>query len=163
MQVPESALNQNCQSQAADMTSAQKTNVNVVFGAMTFGKEGSEQARVHDLETAGKILDIFQAHGHNEIDTARAYCEGTTETMLGDLEWQKRGLVMETKYYPTAGKSIPSSWNNNLRHTPEDLRENLMTSLKELKTDKIDMWYLHGVSSTHISAICPEADMIVTA
>jgi len=142
------------------MTSAQKTNVNVVFGAMTFGKEGSEQARVHDLETAGKILDIFQAHGHNEIDTARAYCEGTTETMLGDLEWQKRGLVMETKYYPTAGKSIPSSWNNNLRHTPEDLRENLMTSLKELKTDKIDMWYLHGVSSTNCSATCLEADMI---
>ncbi|KAG9892805.1 hypothetical protein KCU94_g13386, partial [Aureobasidium melanogenum] len=68
------------------MTSAQKTNINVVFGAMTFGKEGSEQARVHDLETAGKILDIFQAHGHNEIDTARAYCDGTSETMLGDLE-----------------------------------------------------------------------------
>ncbi|THX18513.1 Aldo/keto reductase [Aureobasidium pullulans] len=126
----------------------QKTNINVVFGAMTFGKEGSEQARVHDLDTAGKILDIFQAHGHNEIDTARAYCEGTTETMLGDLDWQKRGLVMETKYYPTAGKSIPSSWNNNLRHTPEHLRENLMTSLKELKTDKIDMWYLHGPDRT---------------
>lgn len=129
------------------MTSAQKTNINVVFGAMTFGKEGSEQSRVYDPKVASKILDIFQQHGHNEIDTARAYCEGTCETMLGELEWKKRGLVMDTKYYPTAGRSVPSAWNSNLRHTPEDLRANLMASLKELKTDKVDMWYLHGVST----------------
>lgn len=128
------------------MTSSQKTNINVVFGAMTFGKQGSEQSRVHDPVTASKILDIFQAHGHNEIDTARAYCEGTSETMLGELDWQKRGLVMETKYYPTAGRPVPAAWNGNLRHTPEDLRENLERSLKELGTEQVDMWYLHGVS-----------------
>lgn len=90
------------------MTSQQKTAVNVVFGAMTFGVEGAEQARVHDLKAAGDILDAFQKHGHNEIDTARAYGNGTSETMLGDLEWQKRGIVMDTKYFPTAGKPVRS-------------------------------------------------------
>lgn len=59
---------------------------------------------MHDLETASAILDVFQKHGHNEIDTARAYGEGSSETMLGDLEWQKRGIVMDTKYYPTGKK-----------------------------------------------------------
>lgn len=109
---------------------------------------GAEQSRVHDLKTASAILDVFQKHGHNEIDTARAYGEGSSETMLGDLEWQKRGIVMDTKYYPTVGKSNPGSWSAELRHTPEGLRENLELSLKELKADKVDMWYLHGPDRT---------------
>lgn len=95
------------------------------------------------MKTAGAILDIFQQHGHSEIDTARAYGEGTSESILGDLEWQKRGLVMETKYHATYGKNSPAGWDNTLRHTPEMLRENLMKSLKALKADKVDMWYLH--------------------
>ena len=104
---------------------------------------GGEQSKVHDLETAGAILDIFQKYGHKEIDTARAYGEGTSESMLGDLDWQKRGLVMETKIHVTYGRPVPDSWDKSLRHTPELLRENLMKSLKALKTDKLDMYYLH--------------------
>lgn len=46
---------------------------------------------------------------------------------------------MDTKYYPTAGRSNPDKWDSQLRHTPEGLRENLMKSLKALKTDKVDM------------------------
>ncbi|EGP89260.1 unnamed protein product [Zymoseptoria tritici ST99CH_1A5] len=132
------------------MTSQQKTAVNIVFGAMTIGKEGAEQARVHDLKTAGEILDIFQKHGHNEIDTARAYGAGSSEGMLGELEWQKRGIVMDTKYYPTiAFSDTPSNWAaKGSRHTPQELRENLEASLKALKTDKVDMWYLHGPDRT---------------
>lgn len=38
-----------------------------VKGAMTFGAEGKEQARVHDFETVNAILDIFQSHGHYEV------------------------------------------------------------------------------------------------
>jgi len=130
------------------MTSTPKTAVDVVFGAMTIGKEGAEQSRVHDHETASAILDVFQKHGHNEIDTARAYGEGSSEEYLGDLEWQKRGIVMDTKFYPTAGRSNPGSWDSTLNHSPEGLRENLMKSLKALKTEKVDMWYLHGPDRT---------------
>jgi len=130
------------------MTSAQKSAVNVVFGAMTFGHAGGEQSRVHDLQTAGAILDVFQKHGHNEIDTARAYGEGTSESMLGELDWQKRGLVMDTKYFPTAGKPLPESWDRTLRHTPDMLRANLVKSLEALKAEKVDMWYLHGPDRT---------------
>lgn len=117
-------------------------------GAMTFGKEGAEQARVHDLKTAGAILDVFQKHGHSEVDTALAYGNGSSEQMLGELDWQKRGLVMETKFYPTAGRQVPAEWESNTRHTKEGLRDALNKSLKSLKTSELDMWYLHGPDRT---------------
>ncbi|KAF2228811.1 Aldo/keto reductase [Viridothelium virens] len=132
------------------MTTAQKSAVNVVFGAMTIGKKGAEQARVHTLEEASAILDIFQKHGHNEIDSARVYGEGSSETMLGDLDLRKRGIVIDTKYYPTAGKgsSSNSNWDLQMRHDAEGLRKKLMESLQALKVDKLDMWYLHGPDRT---------------
>jgi aflatoxin B1 aldehyde reductase len=34
---------------------------------MTFGAEGKEGARVHDVKEIEAILDIFQEHGHNEV------------------------------------------------------------------------------------------------
>jgi aflatoxin B1 aldehyde reductase len=36
-------------------------------GAMTFGEEGQEGARVYDVKEIEAILDIFQAHGHDEV------------------------------------------------------------------------------------------------
>jgi hypothetical protein len=41
--------------------------INYFQGAMTFGVEGSEGARVHELKDVEAILDIFQSHGHNEV------------------------------------------------------------------------------------------------
>jgi hypothetical protein len=38
---------------------------------MTFGEEGKEQARVHNLEDVKEILDIFQSHGHYEVCIGR--------------------------------------------------------------------------------------------
>ena len=115
---------------------------------MTIGKPGAEQARVHDLPTAAALLDVYQSHGHSEIDTASSYGEGSSETMLGQLDWQSCRLLMATKYYPTAGRAVPATWDNTLRHTPTALRKNLTASLKALKTDKLDMWYLHAPDRT---------------
>ncbi|GAB00020.1 uncharacterized protein L969DRAFT_53573 [Mixia osmundae IAM 14324] len=122
----------------------QKSAVNVVFGSMTFGREGAGQARVHDLETAGKILDVFQRHGHYEVDTARVYCGGSCEEMLGDLGWQKRGLQMDTKLYPTARSPVNMGWTDVITHSPEDIRKNFDNSLKALKADRVDAFYLHA-------------------
>ncbi|KAK5079787.1 hypothetical protein LTR70_007599 [Exophiala xenobiotica] len=126
-------------------TPQQKSSLNIVFGAMTIGKAGVEQTRVHTLGETAAILDVFQRHGHNEIDTSRYYGQGSSEEFLGDLDWQKRGLAMDTKYYPTAGRGMPGPQTS---HKPAELRENLMASLKALKCEKIDMWYLHGPDRT---------------
>ncbi|KAG9185565.1 hypothetical protein G6011_06896 [Alternaria panax] len=84
-------------------------------------------ARRHDLGYAANILDIFQRYDPSEVNTARLYCSGSSETMLADLDWQKRGIFMETKLYPNT-----------------DVRRGLVNNLKAPKTNKIDMFYLHG-------------------
>lgn len=98
-----------------------------------------------DLDDAKKILDIFQSHGHDEVDTSRFYGSGTSEEYLGRLKWQDRGIVMDTKFYPTVGRGMDKDqWT----HKPDHLRENLTRSLKALQADKVDMWYLHGPDRT---------------
>tara|TARA_R110002060_G_scaffold52285_1_gene63222 strand:+ start:296 stop:1087 length:792 start_codon:yes stop_codon:yes gene_type:complete len=54
------------------------------------------------------------------------------------VDWQKRGIVMDTKLYP----------KNEYTHSPEDVRRGLMDSLKALKADKVDMFYLHAPDRT---------------
>lgn len=102
----------------AIMTPSQKSAVNVIFGAMTFGREGTEQARVYTQKDCEAILDIFQAHGHNEVDTARFYGEGSSEEFLGDLDWKKRGIVMDTKYCKySATSGIPRPHSSYMGRT----------------------------------------------
>jgi hypothetical protein len=72
----------------------------LVQGAMTFGKEGTSGARVHDVKDIGVILDAFQRHGHWEIDAARVYAGGTNEEYLAAVGWKERGLMVDTKLYP---------------------------------------------------------------
>ncbi|OMP83500.1 Aflatoxin B1 aldehyde reductase member 3 [Diplodia seriata] len=123
--------------------SAGKPAMKAVFGAMTIGKPGIEMTRVHTLEGTGALLDILIAHGHAEVDSARVYGQGSSEEYLGSLtpSWQDRGIVMATKLYPNKGKGMsPDEYS----HTPADLRRGLLDSLAALKTDKLDMWYLHG-------------------
>jgi aryl-alcohol dehydrogenase-like predicted oxidoreductase len=45
---------------------------------------GVEMTRVHTLEDTTAILDTFQKHGHNEVDSARVYGEGSSEEYLGN-------------------------------------------------------------------------------
>lgn len=85
---------------------------------------------------------MFQRFGHNEIDTALVYGGGSSEQYLGQLDWQKRGLTMDTKFSPRAKRGDDSG--TTLSHNPEDLRIALKRSLESLKGDKVDMWYLHA-------------------
>ena len=107
---------------------------------------GAEQARVHDFKEAAAILDVFQKYGHNEIDTARTYGGGSSEEYLGQLDWQKRGIVMDTKFSPRA--KLGDAAGTTLTHRPEHLRIALEKSLAALKADKVDMWYLHAPDRT---------------
>jgi len=128
------------------MADTSKSPVKIVFGAMTIGAQGAEQARVHTLQETQGILDVFQKHGHSELDTAVVYGGGSSELMLGELTkptWQERGIIMETKFSPRA-KNIGLPEGTASTHSPEHLRMALETSLKSLKADKIDMWYLHA-------------------
>ncbi|KAF2182694.1 Aldo/keto reductase [Zopfia rhizophila CBS 207.26] len=90
------------------------------------------------------MLDIFQAHGHNEVDTAGLYGGGSSEEMLAKLDFVKRGIIMDTKLYPNAGLGGLLALDLSYNHKPIDVRRGLLDSLKVLNTPKIDMFYLHG-------------------
>ncbi|TFK50061.1 Aldo/keto reductase [Heliocybe sulcata] len=126
---------------AAISRPAQKSAINIVMGAMTFGAPGIDGSRVTDLKDCAAILDVFQAHGHYEVDTARVYTGGTSEEYLGKLDWKGRGLVMDTKLYPMI--MMPDA-PQDISHEPESLRKHFFDSLNALNTKHIDMFYLHG-------------------
>ncbi|KAJ7821009.1 NADP-dependent oxidoreductase domain-containing protein [Mycena olivaceomarginata] len=125
------------------------SNVSVVFGAMLIGTpppQGSVASliSVNTPEKAIELLDVFQKHGHTEVDTARMYVAGTSEEMLGAVGLKERGLTVGTKIFPTKGKNMTFLTPDVLSHSPEDIRKGLTTSLAALKTDKIDIYYLHA-------------------
>ncbi|KAM0438597.1 hypothetical protein ACHAPT_001349 [Fusarium lateritium] len=108
----------------------------VVLGLMTFGPPGSESngARITSLDDFKASLDYFQGQGYTEIDTARVYVDGKQEAFTREAEWQRRGLQVATKVYP---------YQPGI-HTAANLRSILDTSLKELGTDSVDIFYLHA-------------------
>eukprot|EP00026_Physarum_polycephalum_P012412 Phypoly_transcript_12716.p1 GENE.Phypoly_transcript_12716~~Phypoly_transcript_12716.p1 ORF type:complete len:333 (+),score=58.42 Phypoly_transcript_12716:105-1103(+) len=112
-----------------------KTGIEVVFGCMTFGEEGKEQSRIHDINTCQEVLDVFKKHGHNELDTARFYGGGTSEQYLGKMGVQsKQGMKLATKVFPVPG----------YEHTSEGIRKALTDSLTALQVKKVDIYYLHA-------------------
>ncbi|OCH95583.1 Aldo/keto reductase [Obba rivulosa] len=128
----------------------QNSALNIVMGAMTFGQEGKPGVRVSDPKDIAAILDVLQAHGHDDVDTSRNYGDGTSEEWLAKVNWKHRGLKMHTKIYPNgANQRLHNPYvTTPITHSPEDLRKYLEISLKALDTDKLDMWYLHGPDRT---------------
>ena len=108
----------------------------VILGLLTFGPPGSEEhsARVTSLDTFNSVLDHFQGQGYNEVDTARTYLNGMQESFTKEAKWKNRGLSLATKCYPT----LPGV------HGKASIKERLETSLHELGTDQVDIWYLHA-------------------
>lgn len=117
------------------------TNVPVTLGLMTWGREGVEMARVHDLATCEEMLDILQKHGHNEVDTALVYGDGSSEEYLGQTRWKERGIVVDTKLFPGqyAGRDV--------KFTLESIRKQIEVQLAAVKTQQFDLWYLRKENS----------------
>lgn len=106
----------------------------VILGLMTFGPTESAGARITSLDEYNKCLDYLQGQGYNEVDTARAYIGGEQEAFTTQARWKERGLTLATKCYP----NVPGT------HKPENLKASLDKSLAELKTDCVDIFYLHA-------------------
>ena len=106
----------------------------VILGLMTMGPDAARGARITSLDEFNKCLDYFQAQGYNEVDTARLYIDGAQENFTAQAKWKERGLTLATKVYPTS----PGL------HKPAALREKFETSLKELETNQVDIFYLHA-------------------
>jgi len=107
------------------------------LGTMTFGDElGWGSAK----EEARKVYDAFREAGGNFIDTANFYTNGTSETFLGEfMKDHRQRVVMASKYSLAAPGTDPNAAGNHRKN----MMQSVEASLKRLKTDYIDLYWLH--------------------
>ncbi|EKM50555.1 uncharacterized protein PHACADRAFT_213470 [Phanerochaete carnosa HHB-10118-sp] len=123
----------------------------IQLGAMSIGDQWQQYGMgTMDKESSFKLLDAFYDAGGNLIDTANAYQDESSELFIG--EWmEKRGnreqIVLATKYTTNYKRGasfaeFPQKTHyvgNNIK----SLHNSVNASLKKLRTDYIDILYLH--------------------
>ncbi|KAJ5951998.1 uncharacterized protein N7479_010411 [Penicillium vulpinum] len=138
------------------------------LGAMNFGEGWKERLGECDKETSFQILDTFYENGGNFIDTANNYQAEESEKWLG--EWMEvRGvrdeIVLATKYtspYRTHNKSEIQA--NFVGNNAKSMRLSVDASLKKLKTDYIDLLYVHWWDfSTSIEEVMTSLNQLVVS
>ena len=108
------------------------------MSAVGFGcnQIGSAKTGYKDFGSAKRAVYNALDHGINYFDTAGNYGSGNSETWLGNiLDTERKRVFISTK----AGM-IPGGGRNG---HPAYLKKTLQTSLKKLKTDYVDIFYLH--------------------
>src|SRR6187402_174934 len=90
-----------------------------------------------DVEATEGILDAYAEGGGNFVDTADSYAAGRSEIMIGNWMRAKRNrhkMVVATK----VGKSA-----DNAGLSARAITRSVDASLERLRTDHIDLLYLH--------------------
>ena len=105
------------------------------FQYRTLGKTGLKVTTVGFgcmITSDGSVVERAVDLGITYFDTARGYQQGNNERMVGAALKAKRDqVVLSTKSHSA---------------TRTEALQDLDTSLKELGTDHVDIWYLHGKS-----------------
>ena len=115
------------------------------LGTMTFGGKGYWQA-IGQLpqDEVNQILKTSVDNGINFIDTANAYSEGLSETLLGEslkkLGISHQEVVIATKVRLRMGKGA-----NQVGLSRLHIQDSVNDSLKRLQMEHIDLLYIHGV------------------
>lgn len=112
------------------------------FGTATFGgtNEFFKRWGETDVQEATELIDLCLANEVNLFDTADVYSEGASEEILGKaLEGKRQQALISTKATFKTGDG-PNDQGSSRFH----LIKACETSLKRLKTDYIDIYFLHG-------------------
>jgi aryl-alcohol dehydrogenase-like predicted oxidoreductase len=108
------------------------------LGTMTFGEawgfgEGKDHCR--------RVWDAYVARGGNFIDTANKYTEGASEEFVGEFMASDRDrFVIATKYTLSTNADDPNASGNHRKN----MMQAVEASLRRLKTDRIDLYWLHA-------------------
>jgi len=109
----------------------------VALGTMTFGDDWGWGA---DAAESARIFDAFADAGGTFVDTASNYTEGTSERLVGELAAGRRDrFVLATKYTLTIDPSDPNAGGNHRKSLVRSLEQ----SLRRLRTDYVDLLWLH--------------------
>lgn len=110
----------------------------LALGTMTFGKDWGWGA---DATEARRIFDLYVDRGGNFVDTAVNYTDGASEQLLGEFMREKRErLVIATKFTMARDPGNPNSGGNHRLNMQRSVEQ----SLRQLGTDRIDLFYLHA-------------------
>ena len=110
----------------------------MALGTMTFGETWGWGASKEECQ---KIFDGYAEAGGNFIDTANRYTEGTSEHYVGDFIAADRDhFVLATKYTLFDRRNDPNASGNHRKN----MIRSLEASLKRLKTDYIDVFWVHA-------------------
>lgn len=110
----------------------------ICLGAMTFGEDWGFGA---PKEECRRMFDEFADAGGNFIDTANMYTNGTSERFVGEfLGTERDRFVLATKYTLSMLADDPNAGGNHRKN----LVRSLEASLSRLRTDYIDLYWLHA-------------------
>jgi aryl-alcohol dehydrogenase-like predicted oxidoreductase len=115
-----------------DLPGLERPLPRLVLGTMTFGD-------TVDLDTARRIVDQAVDSGITSFDTANGYAGGRSEEMLGQLLGGRRNHVTVA----TKAGIYPGDAGGEALLSPAGLRSSLEASLRRLRTDYVDIYYLH--------------------
>ncbi|KIW05170.1 uncharacterized protein PV09_03721 [Verruconis gallopava] len=79
------------------------------------------------------FLDVVRSHGVRELDTARVYNDGKSEELLGEVQAHKDFLI---------ATKAPAFTPGSLEY--DNIILNCEKSLRALRVNTIDLYYLHG-------------------
>ncbi|HEX5130938.1 MAG TPA: aldo/keto reductase [Candidatus Krumholzibacteria bacterium] len=112
------------------------------LGTMTFGTEWGWGTAKDDCR---RIFDAYVEAGGNFIDTANFYTGGTSETFVGEfLAGRRDTLVVATKYALAMRPGDPNSGGTHRKN----LMQSIDASLARLRTDYVDILWLHAWDDT---------------
>ncbi|MFD1254642.1 Putative oxidoreductase YdbC [Devosia equisanguinis] len=113
------------------------------FGAMRLTGDGI-WGPPKDRDEAIRVLKRLPEIGVDFIDTAESYGPYVSEELIGEaLAPYDKGTIIATKSGLT--RSGPNQWPPLGR--PEFLRQGVMTSLRRLKLERLDLWQLHRIDA----------------
>lgn len=111
----------------------------LALGTMNFGTDWGWGISGED---AHRLLTRYLEAGGNFIDTADAYTSGSSERIIGDYFEQHGGrqrAVIATKFSANLSPGDPNAGGNSRKH----IYSALEGSLRRLKTDYVDVYWLH--------------------
>jgi aryl-alcohol dehydrogenase-like predicted oxidoreductase len=131
------------------------------LGAMTFGEEWGYGSNPED---SGRIMDRYIDLGGNFIDTANMYTEGHSEAIIGEHlghDAARRGrLVIATKFCGNLHHGDPNGGGASRKSIIAACEQ----SLRRLRTDYIDLYWMHWRDSfTPIDETMDALDDLVRA
>ena len=109
----------------------------VAMGTMTFGEDWGWGA---SKDVSRRIFERFAEAGGNFVDTSNNYTNGTAEMFVGEfLEADRDHFVLATKFSLSTRPADPNAGGNH----PKNMVQALDASLRRLRTDRIDLYWLH--------------------